>query len=216
MENSLDILELIMCPKCGSGIGEDFTCNECGNSYGSVMGVSVMVDPETTKKEWKWEGDVFSEEVRNKIKKDYELSLSSEIKLAQDKWWQVALRKSRNISGIILDIASGLGTMLEFLLSYTNGSIISTDVDPGILISSKKEFDMKYSSKRVEYIATDAKHVALKGDSADYITSFAGTNNIVNVSEALKEFSRVLRPDGRLFLMAGFVDKGSTSEELAS
>lgn len=215
MEGQSNYHDLLQCPGCEGKLDQNLTCKQCGKKYIVRNGVVVMVDIETTREEWEWDKEIVSMEVRNEMKKNYELALSEEIKDAQAKWWNAAREKIGNLKGVIVDVASGPGTMLETLLPNTEGIIFATDVDPNILLSTKMELDLKFKTKKAVYLATNAKKIALRDCSIDYITSFAGTNNIFNVSEALEEFHRILKPGGKAILMVGFVDKDSKTSEAA-
>lgn len=216
MKKETDFLDILQCTSCDGHINQNLACKQCGKKYSSRNGVIVTVESQTTSEEWEWDKDILSMEVRHELKKNYELALSEEIRSAQAKWWDAAKEKIGNLSGIIVDVASGLGTMLEALLPSVDGIILATDVDPNILLSTKMELDLKFKPKEAVYLATNAKNIALRDGSIDYITSFAGTNNIFNVSEALEEFHRILKPGGKAILMASFVDKDSdTSRAVA-
>lgn len=202
---------MIQCPNCGSNLDEGLVCKACEQKFSVIDDVYFLFDSKISEKEWKWDTRILSREFRQDLQTAYRNSLSDEVKEAQEVWWQVAEKKLSEISGVVVDVATGLGTMLEKIITLPVKMIISTDVDPNVLLSTKTELDERFDRKAI-YVASDAKHMAIKDNSADYVVSFAGTNNIPEPAKALHEFYRILKPGGKIVLMSVFVDEGTPTD----
>lgn len=208
------ILNVLKCPSCGEGLNEELRCTGCGKKFSTREGVYILIDRKLSKIEWRWDRRILSKKYRAEIMEGYIKLLSEKVREAQQEWWDASVPKINAVSGVVVDIATGLGIMLEKLLKGSIDFAIATDIDPNVLLSTKREFDQKLD-KKAFYLATDVKHMALADEIADYVTSFAGTDNISDTEQVIREMYRILKPGGKVILMSSFADEQTPTADLA-
>ena len=209
-----NVIELFQCPTCGGVIDEELKCAECGKKYSSREGVYILIDRKSSGIRWKWDRRTLSKNYRADTLLSYDKLISSEIRKAREKWWEAAGRFIEEITGVTVDIGTGMGLMLEKLMDGRSTSIIATDIDPSILLSTSRAFG-KSRRNDIIYLSTDARKLALKDGIADYVTSFAGINNITGTSQVLSEVYRIMKDNATFLMMEAFVDEGTESADLA-
>ncbi|MDR1705011.1 MAG: class I SAM-dependent methyltransferase [Clostridiales bacterium] len=74
---------------------------------------------------------------------------------------------------------------------------------------------LKTDDARVFNIAADGRHMPVKDNSFDYITTLAAFGNIPETGKVVREMYRVLKPNGELLIHGTYVDKDSKSHKLA-
>ncbi len=113
-----------------------------------------------------------------------------------DKYWRNKLVKELNFKGkILLDVCSGTG---EMALSFNDTGIkIICDLSHPLLLIAKK----KSKKNNIVFLEADAINLPIKSESIDAITIAFGLRNIENIDEALKEFHRVLKKNGKLAIL---------------
>lgn len=205
---------VLACPVCGNNISGDMSCTFCNREYTSREGVYILIDSETSGVQWKWDRRIISQKYRDEVKSAYEKMIVPEIREAHRKWWDMTLPALERVSGVVLDMATGLGMMLEQVLQRTKAYAIATDIDPSVLLSTKRAFE-KNHIRDAFYLATDLRHIALRQNTVDHITSFGGVNNITDTELVMAELYRVLKPGGSAILMSSFVDEDTPSADLA-
>lgn len=212
---STDILKILCCPVCKGSLTKNLICTNCARAYAMIEEVYVLIDPDTSQKEWKWNPTIFTEEKMEKVSQKYKSYINEETKNAQKIWWRKMESYLDSFEGIVIDIATGLGGMFEKLMKSKNELLpIATDVDPNVLFWITNKMRKMYPKEFIA-VATDAKYLAFKDNIADYITSSAGFNNIPQPELAFAEAYRVLRKTGKLIFMHTFVDEDSSSAALA-
>ncbi len=214
MMESEELDDLYRCPACGGKIGKELECENCTRVYVRKNGIYIFIDEKTSDIEWEWDSRITSQQYRKELLQNYEKMISPRIKEAQAKWWKAVYPKIASMSGLVVDLATGLGNMLEQVLTRAEARAIATDIDPNVLLSTKNDLDTRIKN-RATYIATDLRHLSLRDDSADYVTSFAGVNNIPETSVVVDEFYRILKPGGKAVVMSSFVDRDTQTAELA-
>ena len=206
---------LLCCPICKTAVDEALMCSSCKEGYALIEGVYVMIGSKLSHKEWRWDKSIFSDRKIEKLKQQYKRYINKETRDAQKIWLNEMKNYIDNFQGFIVDIATGLGGMFETLLkSKAIFFPIATDVDPNVLVWTKRKMEEKYS-KEFLAVASDVKHLAFKDDFFDYATSMAGFNNIPDTALALKEVYRTLKHGGKLVVMHSFVEQNSNSAKLA-
>ena len=98
--------------------------------------------------------------------KDYFSKISDETKQAQKKQADFMNKLVNSLSGIVCDLATGMGGNLQRLLeAEAKGfQIVCTDIDRRILAMTRK--NKKTDDARVFYIATDGRHMSIKNKGA--------------------------------------------------
>lgn len=128
-------------------------------------------------------------------------------------WRKEACKKSfeyinSNNIGVILDVACGTGDMIEHWsknakkYQKTFKKIIGIDPSEGMLkIAREKLKDSEYFEK-IEIIKSQAQDLSLiPSNSIDILSIAYGLRNVVEITQALKEFARVLKNEGVLVIL---------------
>tara|TARA_Y100001960_G_C14423217_1_gene703942 strand:- start:76 stop:789 length:714 start_codon:yes stop_codon:yes gene_type:complete len=118
-----------------------------------------------------------------------------------DYYWRSRLVKKTNVSkqDLVLDVATGTGDVAFNLASraqhVTGLDIASEMIKIANQKNSKKNFD------NIKFIVGDGEKLPFEDKTFDVITIAFGFRNIANQEGALKEFNRVLKDSGRLFIL---------------
>lgn len=123
--------------------------------------------------------------------------LNHRLSFSMDKNWRrkfVKILSFRKYDTIV-DVASGTGDLLVNLQKLNATNYIAVDPSPNMLDIAK----IKVSG--AQYIVSGAESLPLADQSADLITVSFGIRNFVSPDEALKEFYRVLKPNGITSIM---------------
>lgn len=214
MIESEEMPNIYRCPVCGGKIDDNLFCTVCRKVYVEKNGILIFIDERTSGIEWEWDPRIISQQFRRQIRSDYKKLISPVIQKAQDNWWSETYPRIGRLTGIVVDLATGLGNMLEQILTRTDARAYATDIDPNVLLSTKNDFDSRLENK-ARYIATDLKHIAIRDNSADSVTSFGGINNITDTPVVISEFRRIMKSGGHALLMSTFVDRDTPTADLA-
>lgn len=98
----------------------------------------------------------------------------------------------------VLDAGCGTGRLIPYLKKSAGptGQIVEMDF-------AKKMLDIaheKYSDSKIYFVQSDAQHIPFTENSFDVVICFALLAHIPNKQKALKEFKRILKPDGPLVI----------------
>ena len=100
----------------------------------------------------------------------------------------------------LIDVACGTGDIGKLYLNNTKIDLKITCVDPNIgMISKGKEKLNKY--KNIEWIVAPAEELPALDNTFDFYTISFGLRNTKNISKALSEAFRVLKPGGRFLCL---------------
>lgn len=221
MENIKDI---IICPLCKSSLEEDLSCKSCDTEFSFQNGVyNILSDKLSGDQESLWE--MTEEKIESdldriksdyvKRKEEYDSYKSMETIEAAVKAKEYMRSEIESFSGMVLDLATGMGSNLQNLLDSDNKDfkIVCSDFDPKILMYTRKL--RKTDDKRIAYIGTDGRYLSIADNTFDYITSLAGLGNIPETEKVLNELYRVLKPHGKLIIQGGYVEKNTASHKLS-
>ncbi len=215
----INIRKLFQCPLCKVKLTAKLSCPKCNEKYLYQNGVYILINNKLSAREWKWDPELFTENSMRMTQRKYQSYLNEETINAQKLWWKEMAEHCSGLRGLVCDLATGLGGLLEGLVKLRRKlSIIATDVDPNVLawtINKTKNPLMKQAKQSIFAVATDAKHLAFCNEVFDFFVSCEGLNNIPNTLKALKELYRTLKPGGRLIMMHSFVNQNSKSYKLA-
>lgn len=129
---------------------------------------------------------------------------------AYDDWLGVDLLKegTRVIQEIpvqdssrILDVSTGTGRMifaLEGLHSEANIEFVGVDLSIGMLRVAQRK--LKDAKLKVPLLHTQVKELPFEDNSFDIVTHSGGINTFGNIPATLKEWVRVLKPEGFLWI----------------
>ncbi len=143
----------------------------------------------------------------DKISNRYDL-LNRLLSAGQDTRWRnkmiTSMPKVKNKNGILYDIACGTGDVLFNAKSKRNDytEFIGFDISEGMLSQARKRANKKYPD--IQFIQASAEEIPAQNESADCLSISFGFRNVDNREVALREFHRVLKNDGTLFILEFF------------
>jgi ubiquinone/menaquinone biosynthesis C-methylase UbiE len=210
--NSMDEFEfskikgILCCPKCHGkmDVGGDQSTLICqsdqNHTYPIIDGIPSFVKreeiaPEDTK--WIFEYDESAEDYDQTVTTYNEMLgvdlLNEGTKIIQEIPVQDSSR--------ILDVSTGTGRMifaLEGLHPNLNIEFVGVDLSIGMLrVAQRKLNDAKLE---VPLLHTQVNELPFEDDSFDVVTHSGGINTFGNIPAALKEWARVLKPEGFLWI----------------
>jgi ubiquinone/menaquinone biosynthesis C-methylase UbiE len=106
---------------------------------------------------------------------------------ARDACLKHVVELTRGGEGLVLDVATGRGTLLELLLRRTSRPVGAMDVSPTILRRVRE----RLGDERVEYVAADAHELPFGDGEVPTLVSHLGLANVP--ATALGELRRVGR-----------------------
>ena len=136
----------------------------------------------------------------NDIAKRYDF-LNHFFSFGVDYYWRNRLVKSINPKPdyIILDVATGTGDV-AFKLATKTDKVTGIDIASNMIDLANKKKDKKKASN-VDFLVGDAEDLPFEDNTFDVITIAYGYRNISNQEGALKEFNRILKNKGQLFIL---------------
>jgi SAM-dependent methyltransferase len=87
--------------------------------------------------------------------------------------------------GLVVDLASGRGVLLQRLQRAVAGTLVATDVSPRVLRRARR--------RGIEAIACDVRRLPFADGSVDCATTFLGLNNVEQPGSLLAELRRVAK-----------------------
>lgn len=226
------LLKLFACPICSASLifqgtirvdrcVKGFLKCSSGHTFQVKEQIGLLKDAKQSEMEFEWKVDVADEEKYLEIRKEYDSYLTDDQKAATkrmiDNLAGYVSRSSLQSDGIVLDVASGMGTFLLPLLDKLSvgSTVIGTDIDErplrGLMNMSRKAG----SYDRLSLVMVDAKHLCFKTNVFSTASSFFGFDNVPETVLALKECARVLRVGGRVFFASLWYREESESMRLA-
>jgi SAM-dependent methyltransferase len=112
---------------------------------------------------------------------------SADVREARNACLAHVVELVRGGEGLVLDVATGRGTLLELLLRDTSRPLGATDVSPTILRRVRERF----GDERVEYVAADAHELPFADGAVPTLVSHLGLASVP--ATALGELRRVGR-----------------------
>ena len=96
----------------------------------------------------------------------------------------------------LIDVACGTGDLGKLFLDLTNkdGKIFCVDPNKGMISKGKTKL---ITYKNINWVIASAENLPIKDNSCDYYTISFGLRNTKDLSKALSEAYRVLKPGGR-------------------
>lgn len=242
MEPVFNVFDIFMCPRCGCSVAHTLLCGQCGTQYFRRHGVYNLISLAlSSEQEYLYSGDLeddlifilgesylsrsFSaeaeqpqgfEERENEASDHYYSLFNEETKLAFAKQDEYMRQVVASLSGVVCDLATGGGTMLQMLLDAHNPHvehIVCTDINELEMICTR--YRRNGVRTDISYVATDGRYMSFQDNSFDYVTSFAGFGNIPDAERVASEIYRILKPGGKILIKGTYIEKGSRSFELA-
>lgn len=122
----------------------------------------------------------------------YDLA-NSLLSLGLHKLWKKIAVSTIQQGEHVLDVCTGTGDLIE-LIEKRGADVVGTDTSFGMLTVAAKRFPNRA-------MAGDATNLPYKDQVFDAVTVSFGIRNVPRITQALREFSRVLKPDGKLFIL---------------
>ena len=118
-----------------------------------------------------------------------------------DYYWRNRLVKSiqPQKNHIVLDVATGTGDV-AFKLAPKTEKVTGIDIASNMIDLANKKKDKK-KLINVDFLVGDAENLPFEDSTFDVITISYGYRNISDQPKALKEFNRILKKEGRLFIL---------------
>lgn len=128
-------------------------------------------------------------------------------------WRAVAVRVAApRGEDVVLDVACGTGDLtLKFAAAiacqqpYHDAQIVGLDYTYEMLPLARakvgRDTRLRFQDARVQFIQGDAQRLPLPAASADIVSIAFGIRNVADFAGAIREFTRVLRPGGRLVIL---------------
>ncbi|MDZ4754003.1 MAG: bifunctional demethylmenaquinone methyltransferase/2-methoxy-6-polyprenyl-1,4-benzoquinol methylase UbiE [Phycisphaerae bacterium] len=103
----------------------------------------------------------------------------------------------------VVDVACGTGDLTEAFAAAGVRSVIGVDFTPQMLHIARVKSGRRRSTARnsVAYREGDATQLDLPDASCDVVSIAFGIRNVSEPAKALREFRRILRPNGRLVVL---------------
>lgn len=226
------LLKLLACPICSASLTFQGTIRKSrcvkgflkcssGHTFQVKEQIGLLKDAKLSETEFEWRVDVADEGKYLEIRKEYDSYLRDDQKAAIGKMIEnlagYVSRSSLQSDGIVLDVASGMGTfVLPLLDKFSAGStVIGTDIDERPLRGLMNRSRKAGSYDRLSLVVVDAKHLCFKNDVFSTASSFFGFDNVPETVLALEECARILRVGGRVFFASLWYREGSESMRLA-
>jgi ubiquinone/menaquinone biosynthesis C-methylase UbiE/uncharacterized protein YbaR (Trm112 family) len=226
------IMNLLACPVCRGSLSFEGTVREkrcvkgffkccSGHTFQVKEQIGLLKDAKLSEKEFEWRINVADEEKYLEIRREYDSYLRDNQKAAIqamiEKLAGYVSRASLMSDGVVLDVASGMGTFVLPLLekSSADSVVIGTDIDERPLRGLMNRSVRAGTYDRLSLLVTDAKHLCFNDAVLSTVSSFFGFDNVPETLQALKECARVLRIGGRVFFASLWYREGSESMRLA-
>ena len=97
-----------------------------------------------------------------------------------------------NHKSLVLEIGCGTGLFTKEL-ARTDNTIVAIDISVALIMKAKE----KISSANVNFVVGNAYKTEFKSGSFDFVVGSSSLHHL-EVDSALKEFSRILKPGGRM------------------
>jgi SAM-dependent methyltransferase len=112
----------------------------------------------------------------------------------------------------VVDVPCGGGLALRALRPAQEVRYVAIDIAPDMLARTRAKAAAR-DLRSVETVEADMRHLPLPEASADLLVTYSGLHMINDPENAISEFARVLRPNGRL-VGSSFVADGSRRTRL--
>jgi demethylmenaquinone methyltransferase/2-methoxy-6-polyprenyl-1,4-benzoquinol methylase len=119
------------------------------------------------------------------------------ISFGQDKHWRSTALEMAHIKpgSRLLDVATGTGDLAMMAQKlHPDIQVIGTDITPAMVYQAKK----KANQHPLPWVIGDGLTLAFAEDSFDAVISAFMMRNVPDISKALEEQMRVVRPNGRV------------------
>ncbi len=145
----------------------------------------------------------------DKISNKYDF-LNRLLSAGQDIRWRnkmiTSFPKSLTRSGILYDVACGTGDVLFHTLAKRKDfkEFYGFDISIGMLEQARLRAKKSDNLQNIHFVQASAEILPVESETADCLTISFGLRNVDNREVALKEFQRVLKKSGTLYVLEFF------------
>jgi hypothetical protein len=104
--------------------------------------------------------------------------------------------------GLVVDLATGRGTLLERLAVRLDRPLVATDASPRVLVRTGRALDDLGLGANVSLLACDARRLPFRAGAVDIVTSHLGLANVLDPGPLLQGLRRAV--SGRLLALTFF------------
>ena len=115
---------------------------------------------------------------------------------------EYTLEKLSEFDGLVVDLASGRGYLIEKIASQLHRPVIATDFSPSVLRRDRKYFRFLGLDGLVNFLAFDARKTPFKEGVIKIMTTNVGLSNIEGPGDFLTELQRII--SGTLLAISNF------------
>ena len=115
-------------------------------------------------------------------------------------WRRFAISKCElPANALVLDAATGTGEMAKLLMRQNSGcTVVGIDFCPAMLARARAKLSTATNENRTHLIMGDVLRLPFPDDTFDCATIGYALRNVVNIADAFREMSRVVKPGGRI------------------
>lgn len=206
------VLRLLVCPLCGGSLDRDFptgklggrvrmaelSCRGCHTPFAVREGVGLLAGPAEEGAEWRADPGLLHNEPDEGRWAAYLASLPPQVPPAFDRAVRGIIEAVRDVSGLLMDLATCRGHVLRPLAGETGAHqlLLGSDLEVARLYGAQAglKHDRHYTG--VSLIEMDATRWPLRPGAASAVISFYGPSILPRGRKVVREAARVLREDG--------------------
>lgn len=138
----------------------------------------------------------------NNISGRYDL-LNHLLSFGIDRRWRSRLIKRLDFADkfSLLDVATGTGDLAIAAALKTEADIIATDIADSMMEAGRRKVEKRKLSVRIRFVKAEAEALHFDDSSFDAVMVAFGVRNFDDPEAGLKEFRRVLKPQGKLLVL---------------
>lgn len=204
-------LRCLRCKKQFSFISSNKIICQNSHEFSIDEGVLILETEIELPKKFRWGKKLRSPEENLRLDESQSTMAKEKAKKRMESMMDFVVENTIKENTTIVDIATGRGLFTRRLLPKLNNSIIFlSDLDPDILVGTRKLLLPLKGSNILIPIKASATHLPFEDNSLPEATSF-GPNNVRETKAALIEIYRVLQPGGKFIFSLSLMEKGSPS-----
>ncbi|MDR3273292.1 MAG: bifunctional demethylmenaquinone methyltransferase/2-methoxy-6-polyprenyl-1,4-benzoquinol methylase UbiE [Flavobacteriaceae bacterium] len=142
------------------------------------------------------------EEMFDNISENYDF-LNRLLSFKIDIYWRKQLENNviRLKPEKILDVATGTGDLAILHAKKNDAEIVGLDLSKKMLDFAQIKIQKNHLEKRIQLVKGDAENLPFQNNEFDAVTVAFGVRNFENLEKGIKEMGRVLKDNGKLFIL---------------
>lgn len=107
----------------------------------------------------------------------------------------------------LLDVGCGTGTLVNLLAALPEAELlVGLDYSPVMIRHVREKIAQSPHAAKLQAVVAEAEHQPFADESFDVVTCCNSFHHYGHQADVIREFRRILRPDGVLILVDGFRD----------